>query len=99
MKGKVKFYNRSKDFGFIASEDSQEYYFNAASMKVAQDNDAVEFETMKTARGEVAKQVVLSGTAQATAATTGGCPVKKRPICFIVTAVIVIAAFLLGHYI
>lgn len=94
MKGKVKFYNRSKDFGFIASDEGVEYYFNAASMRMPQEDDRVEFEIQKTARGEVAKMVTSEGGASCGTKTCG-----SRLKCMITLLVIAVAAFALGHYI
>ena len=98
MKGKIKFYNRSKDFGFIAAENGEEYYFNAASMQLAQDNAPVEFQTQKTARGEVAKQVMLVGSSSAS--STASKPACKGKMIggIVVAIVLIVAAFFVGHY-
>ncbi len=101
MKGKVKFYNRSKDFGFIAGEAGAEYYFNAASMKMPQDNDPVEFETHKTARGEVARMVVPAGAASAPG-VKASCAEKsscKFGLIAVSTVIGLIIGIVIGHFI
>ena len=101
MKGKVKFYNRSKDFGFIAGEAGAEYYFNAASMKMPQDNDPVEFETHKTARGEVARLVTVAGGAIASG-TKSSCAAKsscKFGLITVSAVVGLVVGIIIGHFI
>lgn len=94
MKGKVKFYNRSKDFGFIAGEGGTEYYFNSASMRMPQDNDSVEFETQKTNRGEVAKMVMPAGVACGT--SKKACPWGVGVVSAVVALII---GIVIGHFI
>ena len=93
MKGKVKFYNRSKDFGFIASETGEEYYFNIASLKLPQDNDPVEFEIYKTGRGEIARQVLVNSLP---GKKTGR---KKQVVSVVVAVVLIVLAFCIGHWV
>jgi cold shock CspA family protein len=101
MKGKVKFYNRSKDFGFIAGEAGAEYYFNAASMKMPKDNDPVEFETHKTARGEVARMVVPAVAGASSAAVSGkACKAPcKRGVCLVGLIIAFAVGVIIGHFI
>ena len=46
MKGKVKFFNRSKGFGFIAAEDNKEYFVHESGIKQGpiDENDEVTFD-------------------------------------------------------
>jgi CspA family cold shock protein len=60
MKGKVKFFNTTKGFGFIAGEDGNEYFVHStgivggASLKEA---DAVTFEIEQGDKGPKAVKV------------------------------------------
>ncbi len=58
MKGKVKWFNEAKRFGFITGEDNEDYFvhFSQCDDKLVQDLE-VEFETEKTDRGMQAKKV------------------------------------------
>ncbi|MBI4919362.1 cold shock domain-containing protein [archaeon] len=60
MKGKVKFFNELKGFGFIAGEDGKEYFVHktglGADVKL-QENDAVTFDTEEGDRGPKAVHV------------------------------------------
>jgi CspA family cold shock protein len=60
MKGKVKFFNEGKRFGFIAGEDGTEYFVHetglTAGTRIAE-NDSVEFETEKGDKGMKAVKV------------------------------------------
>lgn len=97
MKGKIKFYNRHKDFGFITALDGKEFYFNAASFNMPTEGAEVEFATQQSARGEVAKDVVFAKTAEGKS-----CPAKSRSHCVIwgvVSVVLMVAAFVVGHYV
>jgi CspA family cold shock protein len=59
MKGKVKFFNSSKGFGFITAEDGKDYFVHkdAAPGITLNDNDAVEFEIEQGERGPKAVKV------------------------------------------
>ncbi|MAG08150.1 hypothetical protein CMO89_01650 [Candidatus Woesearchaeota archaeon] len=60
MKGKVKFFNPDKEFGFIVAEDGEEYYVNKTGLKegvTIQDNDAVVFDVEQGDRGPRATNV------------------------------------------
>lgn len=62
MEGTVKWFNRKKGYGFIAGEDSQEYFVHHSAVEkdtVLNENDAVTFETAETERGKQAAKVVL----------------------------------------
>ncbi|MBU0666110.1 MAG: cold shock domain-containing protein [Nanoarchaeota archaeon] len=60
MKGKVKFFNAAKRFGFITGEDGKDYFVHLSQIidQVAlEENDDVEFEGTETDRGLVAQNV------------------------------------------
>ena len=60
MKGKVKFFNKSKGFGFITAEDEKDYFVHltglAPGVSVA-DGDDVEFDVEEGERGPKATNV------------------------------------------
>lgn len=60
MNGKVKFFNESKGFGFIAGEDGKEYFVHQSGLKGAtvRENDNVTFEVTPGDRGPRATNVV-----------------------------------------
>jgi cold shock protein len=61
MKGKVKFFNQSKGFGFIASEDGKEYFVHQTGINGAiKDSDNVTFEVEQGERGPKAVKVSKS---------------------------------------
>ena len=60
MKGKVKFFNAGKGFGFIVAEDGNEYFVHQTGLEegvVITDNDEVEFEVEEGDRGPKAVKV------------------------------------------
>ncbi|MBD3310669.1 cold-shock protein [Candidatus Woesearchaeota archaeon] len=60
MKGKVKFFNTMKGFGFIAGEDGKEYFVHQTGLQegvVIQDNDEVTFDVEEGDRGPKAVNV------------------------------------------
>ena len=59
MKGKVKFFNRTKGFGFIAGEDNKEYFVHESGIKEGpiDENDEVEFDVEEGDRGPKAVNV------------------------------------------
>jgi CspA family cold shock protein len=61
MKGKMKFFNDVKGFGFVAGEDGKEYFVHstglAAGVKV-KEGDAVTFEVEQGDKGPKAVKVV-----------------------------------------
>jgi CspA family cold shock protein len=64
QQGSVKWFNGSKGFGFITSDDSGQdvfVHYSAIQMdgyKVLNENDRVEFEVVKTPKGLTASNVV-----------------------------------------
>ena len=62
MKGKVKFFNEGKGFGFIAGEDGKEYFVHQTGLAegvVIRENDAVTFDVEQGDRGPKAVNVAL----------------------------------------
>ena len=60
MKGKVKFYNSAKGFGFITAEDGKDYFVHSSGLAegtVLHDNDSVEFEVEQGDKGPKAGKV------------------------------------------
>ena len=60
MNGTVKFFNKSKGFGFIAGEDGKEYFVHQTGIKdgvTLNDNDSVEFDVEQGDRGPKAGNV------------------------------------------
>ncbi|MBU1246331.1 MAG: cold shock domain-containing protein [Nanoarchaeota archaeon] len=63
MKGTVKFFNRSKGFGFIAGEDGKEYFVHSTGLKEGvsiNENDLVTFDVTEGDRGPKAENVELA---------------------------------------
>jgi len=60
MKGKVKFFNRTKGFGFIAGDDDKEYFVHESGIKEGpiDENDEVSFDVEDGERGPKAINVV-----------------------------------------
>ncbi len=64
MKGKVKFYNISKRFGFITAEDGTDYFVHQSGLNEGvriREDDAVTFDTDEGERGPKAINVSLDG--------------------------------------
>ncbi len=62
MKGKVKWFNRKKGFGFIDGDDGESYFVHYTAVEKGtflNENDPVEFEAIDTERGKQAKNVHL----------------------------------------
>ena len=62
MEGTVKWFNRTKGFGFINGEDGNEYFVHYSSLKEGtfiRDNDKVSFDAAETEKGKQAQNVVL----------------------------------------
>ena len=57
MKGTVKFFNSTKGFGFIKSDD-KEYFVHASGLKEkVKENDTVQFEVEDGTKGPMAVNV------------------------------------------
>ena len=62
MKGKVKFFNRTKNFGFIEGEDGKEYFVHATALPegvTLNENDPVTFDVEEGDRGKKAVNVTV----------------------------------------
>lgn len=62
MKGKIKFYNRDKRFGFITGEDEKDYFFHQSGLEEGvsvRDEDQVTFEVVEGDRGPKAEKIKL----------------------------------------
>ena|SRR3989344_3212039 len=62
MEGTVKWFNRTKGYGFIQGEDSNEYFVHhtqVARGTFLRDNDRVAFEPADSDRGKQAQKVTL----------------------------------------
>ena len=59
-KGKVKFYNRDKKYGFITGDDGKDYFYHVsgvANEAELNDEDAVEFKVEDGERGPKAVDI------------------------------------------
>ena len=62
MKGRVKFFNNQKSFGFIAGEDNNEYFVHETGLNEGvsiREDDAVSFDVEQGDKGPRAVQVSL----------------------------------------
>jgi len=60
MKGKVKFFNETKGFGFVVGEDEKEYFVHTTGLQSGvslRENDAVTFDVEQGDRGPKAVNV------------------------------------------
>jgi cold shock protein len=60
MKGRVKFFNEMKGFGFIEADDGKEYFVHQSGVQegvALKDNDPVEFDVEEGDRGPKAVNV------------------------------------------
>lgn len=60
MNGTVKFYNRTKQFGFIEGEDGNEYFMHSSAVEegyTPYEDDKVSFEAEESDRGPRAADV------------------------------------------
>jgi len=63
MKGKVKFFNEMKGFGFITADDGKEYFVHESGLKegtTITEGDSVTFDVEQGDRGPKAVNVALS---------------------------------------
>jgi len=66
MNGKVKWFNSTKGYGFIEGDDGKEYFVHWRSIvtssenerKMLNDNEDVQFDTIKTEKGIQAVNIV-----------------------------------------
>lgn len=62
MKGKVKFFDNIKEFGFIVSDDGQEYFVHKSGIKEGNTigkEDSVQFDVEEGDKGKKAVNVEL----------------------------------------
>ena len=60
MKGKVKFFNMAKRFGFITGDDEKDYFVHISNIEneaALNENDDVEFEPSSNDRGLAAESI------------------------------------------
>ncbi len=60
MKGKIKFFNHEKGFGFITGDDGKDYFVHSSALQndiVLDEGDSVEFSVEKGDRGLKAVKV------------------------------------------
>ena len=60
--GTVKFFNKSKRYGFIKGEDGEDYFFHESGLSegiYVQDNDKVEFKVVDGDRGKKAVDISI----------------------------------------
>ncbi len=60
MKGKVKFYNEGKKFGFVAGEDGKEYFVHSSGLNAGvsiREGDSVTFDVEQGDKGPKASNV------------------------------------------
>ena len=60
MKGKIKFFNEMKGFGFIIGEDGKQYFVHSTGLEsgvTVRENDAVTLEVEKGEKGPKAVKV------------------------------------------
>jgi CspA family cold shock protein len=60
MNGNVKFFNKSKGFGFITAEDGKDYFVHQSGLNgdfILEENDSVTFDVEEGDRGPKAVRV------------------------------------------
>ena len=58
--GTVKFYNRTKRFGFVTAEDGKDYFFHISGVKdevVLNEGDKVKFDIVEGDKGPKAENI------------------------------------------
>jgi CspA family cold shock protein len=60
--GTVKFFNKSKKYGFVKGDDGEDYFFHESGLSegiYVQDNDKVEFKVVDGDRGKKAVEISI----------------------------------------
>jgi CspA family cold shock protein len=60
--GTVKFFNKSKRYGFVKGDDGEDYFFHESGLSegiYVQDNDKVEFKVIDGDRGKKAVEISI----------------------------------------
>lgn len=62
MKGKVKFFDEKRGFGFLLGDDNQDYFVHYSDLKMdgrrsLLDGESVQFEPSENEKGRLAKEV------------------------------------------
>ena len=85
MKGKVKWYNFKKGFGFISGEDGKDYFVHFTAVPkgaMLREEDDVNFDAVETDKGIQAQNIVVSGgnagTSKSSASTQEEVPAKQH---------------------
>ena len=63
MKGRVKFFNKMKGFGFVTGEDGKDYFVHQSDVAegtLLRENDSVSFTPAQSDRGMKAEKVSLA---------------------------------------
>tara|TARA_B100001750_G_scaffold130924_1_gene104100 strand:+ start:143 stop:340 length:198 start_codon:yes stop_codon:yes gene_type:complete len=62
QKGKIKFYNKARKFGFITGDDGNDYFFHETGLSheiYVKDGDKVEFKVVQGDRGDKAVDISI----------------------------------------
>ena len=70
MKGKVKFFNQGKGFGFVSGDDGKDYFVHISGLKEGtspddmQENVSVTFDVVQGDRGPKAENVAVGESSE-----------------------------------
>lgn len=62
MQGRVKFFSKEKGYGFIVSEQNNDYFYHVSEVKdfrLVEFGDIVEFTPTEGKKGEIATQITI----------------------------------------